>query len=72
MSPYRMLLASVLPLLSIALVGGAGAQQKTLKDQLIGTWEAVSVVATRPDGTKVNSFGTDVKGAQVFDDSGML
>jgi Lipocalin-like domain len=68
-----MLLASVLPLLSFSLlVADAGAQQMTLKEQLVGTWQAVSVVATRPNGTKVDSFGTDVQGIQVFDGSGRV
>lgn len=74
MNYYRMRLAwvSVLPLLSVSLVDNACAQQKTLKEQLIGTWLAVSVVATRPDGTKINSFGPDVKGMQIFDSNGRV
>jgi hypothetical protein len=72
-SPFRVLLTSKMALLSIALLaGGADAQQKTLKEQLIGTWLAVSVVTSHPDGTKANSFGSDVKGMQVFDSNGRV
>ena len=73
MSSLCRLSASTMALLSVAaLAGDADAQQKTLKEQLIGTWLAVSVVATRPDGTKTNSFGTDVKGMQIFDSHGRV
>jgi hypothetical protein len=73
MSSFRMLSASTTALLGVALLAGdAGAQQKTLKEQLIGTWLAVSVVATRPDGTKINSFGPNVKGMQIFDSNGRV
>ena len=54
MNFFRMLSASTMVLLSVALLAGdAGAQQKTLKEQLIGTWLAISVVTTHPDGTKI-------------------
>jgi hypothetical protein len=33
------------------LPSGGVAQQKTLKDQLVGTWTLVSTTTTRPDGT---------------------
>jgi len=73
MKRLHMLSTSTMALLSIALLAGdASAQQKTLKEQLIGTWLAVSVVATRPDGTKTNSFGSDVKGMQIFDSTGRV
>jgi hypothetical protein len=73
MCSFRLLSASTMALLAVALLADdAGAQQKTLKEQLIGTWVAVSVVATRPDGTKINSFGPDVKGMQIFDSNGRV
>jgi hypothetical protein len=73
MSSLRMLLASTMALLSVALMASdARAQQKTLKEQLMGTWLAVSVVTTHPDGTKIESFGPNVKGMQIFDSSGRV
>ena len=46
------------------------AQQKALKDQLVGTWIAVSVDNTAPDGKKSQLFGPNPKGILVFDASG--
>jgi hypothetical protein len=46
------------------------AQQKTLKEQLVGTWMIVSTDATRPDGTKFQPFGPNPKGILVLDGNG--
>jgi hypothetical protein len=46
------------------------AQQKSLKEQLVGTWTLVSSDQVRPDGTKVQQFGSDAKGINVFDANG--
>lgn len=50
--------------------GGAAAQQKSLKDQLVGTWTAVSWEQTYKDGKKSQRFGTNPKGVNVFDANG--
>ena len=52
------------------LVGNAAAQQKTLKEQLVGTWLVVSNVTTSPDGTKVDTFGPNPKGVFIYDSNG--
>jgi hypothetical protein len=46
------------------------AQQKSLKEQLAGTWTLVSSDQVRPDGTKLQQFGSDPKGINVFDANG--
>ncbi len=46
------------------------AQQKPLKDQLVGTWTLVSSDQVRPDGSKSNQFGANPKGINVFDTNG--
>ena len=43
------------------------AQQKSLKEQLVGTWTLVSSDQVRPDGTKLQQYGSDPKGINVFD-----
>jgi hypothetical protein len=70
---------SILGLTAITVLGlamlptGAVSQQKTLKEQLVGTWTLVSAVATDPNGTKMPLVkGTDVKGLQIFTDSGRV
>jgi hypothetical protein len=57
--------------LGLALPGGdAAAQQKSLKEQLVGTWVYVSVYDQYEDGKKTHSFGTGVKGSLTFDGNG--
>jgi len=46
------------------------AQQKSLKDQLVGTWTLVSSDQVRPDGSKLKQFGANPKGINVFDANG--
>jgi hypothetical protein len=48
----------------------AAAQQKTLKEQIVGTWTLVSWVLTRPDGTKNYRFGNNPKGVNMFSPNG--
>jgi hypothetical protein len=48
----------------------AVAQKKSLKDQLVGTWEVVSWEQVRPDGSKFHRFGANPKGIQIFDANG--
>ena len=52
------------------LPGSAAAQQKTLKEQIIGTWIIVANESTAPDGKKQQLFGPNPKGILVFDASG--
>ena len=48
------------------LPAGTVAQQKSLKDQLVGTWTVVSWLETFKDGSKLRRFGTDPKGVNIF------
>ena len=50
----------------------APAQQKSLKDQLAGTWTLASINQTDADGKKVQLFGPNPKGTQVLDASGQF
>ena len=52
------------------LPGSALSQQKSLKDQLVGTWNVVSVEQTNKDGTKSQRFGANPKGVYAFDANG--
>jgi hypothetical protein len=69
---------TVLRLMTTVLLGSsvvfsasqAPAQQKTLKEQLVGAWLIVSIDQTDKDGKKVQLFGPNPKGTQVFDASG--
>ncbi len=62
---------SAITVLGLALMSAsAAAQQKSLKDQLVGTWTAVSWEQTYKDGKKSQRFGTNPKGVNVFDANG--
>ena len=57
--------------LGVALPSGdAVGQEKTLKEQLVGTWTYVSVDTVRPDGGRVPMFGPNPKGLASFDSNG--
>jgi len=62
---------SAMTTLALALLPSSSiAQQKSLKEQIIGTWVIVSSDSTAPDGSKLQVFGPDPKGILVFDASG--
>jgi hypothetical protein len=52
------------------LPGSSVAQQKALKEQLVGTWTLVAVVGERADGSKFEPFGANPKGIIIFTDDG--
>lgn len=65
------LTAMVLLFMGVALPSGdALGQQKTLKEQLVGTWTYVSVDTVRPDGGRVPIFGPNPQGVASFDSNG--
>ena len=58
-------------MIALALLpGSALSQQKSLKDQLVGTWNFVSLEQTNKDGTKSQPFGAPPKGVYTFDANG--
>ena len=52
----------------VLLPGDAVAQQRTLKDQILGTWTFVSSTSKRPDGSPM--WGSNPKGLLIFTDNG--
>ena len=70
---YRLGILKLCLVVSIALPffsGYAIAQQKTLKQQLIGTWDFVRTEATQADGQKLLPFGANPKGVNIFTEDG--
>jgi hypothetical protein len=56
-----------LAVLAVALTGSqAGAQQKNLRDQIVGTWNFVVAEVVAPDGKKSFPFGETPKGVLIF------
>jgi hypothetical protein len=54
----------------VMLPSGAIGQQKSLKEQLAGTWTLVSSDTVAPNGTRTPTFGATAKGIAVFDPGG--
>jgi hypothetical protein len=52
------------------LVGSAFGQQRSLTEQLLGTWTLVSHESVRADGTRTPVYGVSPKGVAVFDAGG--
>ncbi|MGB2817035.1 MAG: lipocalin-like domain-containing protein [Burkholderiaceae bacterium] len=48
----------------------AVAQEKSLQEQVVGTWAYVAVDIVRPDGSRVPLFGENPKGLAIFDNGG--
>ena len=59
-------------LLALALSAGAAAAQpaKSLKDQIVGSWNFVVAEVTAPDGKKSFPFGETPKGILIFTPDG--
>jgi hypothetical protein len=73
MNRRSLLTISAATALGLALqAGNAVAQQKSLKEQLVGTWSMVSNITTRSDGTKTDTFGPNPKAMVVYASNGRV
>src|SRR5580700_10859712 len=67
---------SIFSLSSITVLGLAllpsqpVSQQKSIKEQLVGTWTLVASENLRADGSKVDEYGPDPKGTLIFGSNG--
>jgi Lipocalin-like domain len=66
----RRILMMVAVLCFGALVCTAYGQQKSSKEQLLGTWHLVSVDYLRADGSRSTTFGDNPNGIAFFDSAG--
>src|SRR5574342_560003 len=48
----------------------AVAQQKSLKEQLVGTWMLVSSHSVGSDGSKIDQYGPNAKGILIYTSDG--
>ena len=51
-------------------MGGLAAEQKSIKEQLIGTWTLISVHSVGNDGSRVDAFGPNPKGIVTYTSDG--
>ena len=73
MKRLRVLTMTTMALMLVELgvpPGDALGQQKTLKEQVVGTWTYVSVDTVRPDGSREQMYGPNPKGLVIFDSTG--
>jgi hypothetical protein len=71
MNRRSILSLSAITVLALAVLpGSAVAQQKSLKDQLVGTWTLVSNEDTDPNGTKRQNYGANPRGILILDAGG--
>lgn len=71
MNWLRVVSVSAMMALGVALLPVSTiAQQKTLKDQLVGVWTLVSIDNVLPDGKKQQLWGANPKGILILDASG--
>jgi hypothetical protein len=71
MNSRRSLGLVIVTMIGIACsVSNAVAQQKTLKEQLVGTWSFVSSTAKLPDGSPL--WGSNPRGLSVFSENGRV
>src|SRR5665811_631882 len=69
MSYIRIIVAA----LALAWIGDqAGAQQKSLREQLVGSWNFVTAEVVAPDGKKSFPFGETPKGIIIFTAGGQF
>src|SRR5437879_1446686 len=68
MNRRHILSLSVITALGLAVLPNALAQQKSLKEQLIGTWTFVSSTTKNADGSPL--WGSNPKGLIIFTDNG--
>jgi hypothetical protein len=62
---------SAMTALGLAFVSSTAiGQQKSLKEQLVGTWTLVSNEVTPPNGTKGQPYGSNPKGLLIFQAGG--
>ncbi len=66
------LIAFVVGVLAMGIAGSASAQQKSLKQRLVGTWLLVSNERTEKDGSHVQGFGPNPKGILIFGRDGRM
>ena len=54
----------------VLFAGDALAQQKSLKEQLVGTWKLVSSHNVRNDGSKIDVYGPNANGILIYTSDG--
>jgi hypothetical protein len=71
MNRRNLLNLTAITVLGLAMLPAtSGAQQKSLREQLVGNWMMVSNINTAANGTKSDLFGPNPKGSMIFESNG--
>ena len=71
MNRYGVLTLCAFTTLGLGLLSGAAvSQQKTLQDQIVGSWTYVSADTVAPDGSRTPTFGPNPAGMTIFGSDG--
>ena len=70
MGQYRSTAFATLVAFGLFLPGGAMAQQKSFKEQIVGTWSLVAVDLVETNGTRSPLYSPNPKGIVVFEPGG--
>src|SRR5262249_2193205 len=62
--------SALMALAATVMPSSVVGQQKSIKEQLVGTWICVSAHDGKHDGSKVESWGPNPKGAAMYDANG--
>lgn len=68
--PRILMISGITTLGLTSLTEHALAQNKSLRDQLVGTWSLVANINETPDGTKRQPFGDSPKGVLILEANG--
>src|SRR5437879_1532685 len=63
-------LSAIIALGLACLPGNTIAQQKSIKEQIVGTWTFVSAIDVFPDGRRNDRWGPNPKGVFIFEGNG--
>jgi hypothetical protein len=74
MNPYATLkgITSACLFAGVAFAAGSAIAANALKDEIVGTWQMVSNVTTKSDGSKIDTWGPNPKGMIVFERNGRV
>ena len=71
MNRHNIFSLSLITALGLALLPATSrAQQNSLKEQVVGTWTAVSTTNTAANGVKSDLFGPNPRGLLIFESNG--
>src|SRR4030095_2726818 len=71
MNRRSIFIRSAVTVMGVAILSNSAfGQKKSLKEQLLGSWDLMSIDYVGPDGSRSSTFGANPKGVAFFDSNG--